>query len=113
MSEPSQRPGRDPLAVLCIAMLAGGLMLALSGFDNLFERWFGYWRERGVAQFSRGVLDTRLDGLVATMAGILGGSLVGKWLAAWWLAREAPPQAHAWSRRALLASLVHDRAQQA
>ena len=100
------RAGRDPFALLCLAMALGGVGLALSGFDGAFARWFGNWHTRGADALSSGVVDLRLEGLMSTMAGILGASQIGKWLAAWAVLRHAPPARHAWAWRALFGALI-------
>lgn len=102
----SPRAGRDPFALLCLAMAVGGVGLALSGFDGAFARWFGNWHARGAAALSSGIVDARLDGLISTMAGILGASQIGKWLAAWAILRSAPPARHGWAWRALFGALI-------
>lgn len=91
-----------PLLFLCGAMVIVGLAMALNGVGG----FFGNWRARGIAVFDHGVLDPRFGPFVAMLEGILGGSLVGKWLAAGALLKLADPREHPWARRALLGALA-------
>ena len=84
----------------CLLFAGVGLVLAALGHTALLAPW-----RAGVAGelFGTPGLPSALGPLVMTTNAILGGSIVGKWVAAWFLARHGLRAGHGWAWTALVA----------
>lgn len=78
-----------------------GLAVATAGTTALF--W--PWTEAAGARFFSDVTLGEFERPVAATLGIVGGSIVGKWLAAWWLVRHGLRREEAWAEAALWVGL--------
>jgi hypothetical protein len=94
---------RRILAGVCLFYAAVGAALPYLGGTG----WLGPWDE-AVAQLCWGtsVVPSDMQQTQTLLYGILGGSSVGKWLAAWWLAVEPLARREAWGWRASVGGLL-------
>lgn len=88
---------------VCLGFVGLGVALALAGATPLF----GWWRG-AVAHdlFGAARLPPDVTRLARLTDAILGASIVGKWLTAWWLARGPLAAGHTWAWRASVAALA-------
>jgi hypothetical protein len=88
---------------VCLMFAALGLLLAVAGPTRLFAPWRA---AAAVALLDRPALPAALMPFVALTDGILGGSIVGKWLAAAWLVRGPLAAGRRWAWWALVVGLL-------
>lgn len=101
-------PRPSPLLVralgLVCALFAGvGLLVAIAGHTVVLEPWRN---AAAVALLDRPALPARLEPFVALTNAILGGSIVGKWLAAAWLVQRPLADGRRWAWWALVVGLL-------
>ena len=91
------------LRAICLLFAAVGLLLTLVGNTALFAPW-----RDAAAQALLGEprLPTTLTPFASLTDGILGGSIVGRWLAAAWLVRYPLAAGERWAWWVLMASLL-------
>ena len=83
------------VAALCFAAL--GAVVAAWGDGPIFA----VWREAGIRAVHGGQAPAHWAGFASVTFGMLGGSIAGKWLAAWWIAAVPLRRGEAWARPAL------------
>lgn len=86
------------LQAVALGFAALGLAVAFFGDGVAFAMW------RGAAArtlFERAELPTQVVALAKVTDGILGATIAGKWIAAWWIARVPLARGEAWAKRAL------------
>lgn len=93
---------RRLLELSCLLFVAIGLAVAVAGGSPLFAMW----NVRVAEAFVGGPDYGSLGPLAAMTRGIVGGSIVGKWLAAWWIVRHPLRQRQRWAWHALWAGLL-------
>jgi hypothetical protein len=108
MSHASSRAVPSPALVralwlVCLGFAGVGLVLAVAGHTAMFAPWR---TAAARALLDRPVLPATLEPFVALTDAILGGSIVGKWLAAAWLVRRALAEGRRWAFRALVVGLL-------
>jgi len=86
----------------CIAFAAVGLILAIAGPLGPLQ----FWERRVDALFFGARPQPELQPFKAATFGILGGSIVGKWCAAWWLVRVPLRQRQRWALGGLWSGLL-------
>jgi hypothetical protein len=91
------------LWLTCLVFAAVGLGVAVAGRTALFAPWRA---AAAVALFDRPAMPTTLEPFVALTDAILGGSIVGKWIAAAWLVRGPLAAGQRWAWWALVAGLL-------
>jgi hypothetical protein len=90
------------LSVACWMFAALGVVVA-SGPDALLAPWS---EAAARSLLGREQLGAELVGFAAFTNGVLGGSIAGKWVAAWWLVRGPLRQRKRWAWNALVAGLL-------
>ena len=91
------------LLVTCGGFAAVGLLLVLAGGTELFSSWRGAVAE---AQLGLDALPAHVRPLAGFTEGILGGTVVGKWVAAAWLVAVPLRDGQRWAWWALLGGLL-------
>lgn len=86
----------------CIVFAAVGLLLAVAGPLGPFQ----LWERRVDALFFGARPQAQFGPFKAATFGILGGSIVGKWCAAWWLVHVPLRQRQRWALDGLWAGLL-------
>ncbi len=88
------------LELACLGFAGLGLLLACFGHTALF----GPWRAAvGADLFGAGGIPADLGPFLRTTDAILGGSIIGKWVAAWFLVHHGVRAGRRWAWLALLA----------
>ena len=90
---------RRVLFFFCVAFVGVGLLVGLAG-----ESVFGLWRDEVSGSLFGHPFPETLRGFARLTDGILGGSIVGKWVATAWLVHEPLRRRERWAIGALLAS---------
>ncbi|MEM7159896.1 MAG: hypothetical protein AAF799_44055 [Myxococcota bacterium] len=88
------------LLVTCVGFAGVGLLLTIAGRTELFSPWR---TAAAQALLGRDALPPSVLPLAALTDGILGGTVVGKWVAAAWLVAVPLRQGQRWAWWALLA----------
>lgn len=91
------------LGIACVAFAGVGLVLALAGRTAVLAPWH---EAAAVALFDRSALPAELAPFVALGHAILGGSIVGKWIAAAWLVHRPLAAGQRWAWNALVIGLL-------
>jgi hypothetical protein len=87
----------------CVAFALVGLAVAALGRTAMLAPWRA---AAAVALLERPVLPVALEPFAMLTDGILGGSIVGKWVAAAWLVRHPLAEGRRWAWWALVAGLL-------
>lgn len=87
----------------CAGFAVFGVLAAFFGMSFVFSVWREFAAD---ALFEDPAAFERLGAFAPATLGILGGSIAGKWVAAFWLVREPLARAERWSWWALLAGLL-------
>lgn len=91
------------LAPIALAFAGVGVAVAFAGTGPMFAMW----RTAAAGSFyGTETLPPEIAELVGLTLGILGGSIAGKWVAAWALARRYAQTGSPWMWRALVAGLL-------
>ena len=91
------------LEAACLFFAGVGLLLAALGHTVLFD----VWRDAvGADLFGSGGIPHELDAFLRLTNAVLGGSIVGKWVAAWFLVRHGLRAGRRWAFQALLVGHV-------
>lgn len=93
---------RKVLVGLTLVFMAVGVALAVLGPTSLLDMW----SERAAATFVAGKPSAGFIGVRDLTYGILGGSIAGKWAAAFWLAHEPLRRRERWAWHASWAGLL-------
>jgi hypothetical protein len=87
----------------CLSFAALGLLVAYAGESAIFA----VWRDAAARSiFSADTLPAGVAPFAEATLGILGGSIFGKWIAAWMLVRGPLARGEAWAHRALVLGLL-------
>ena len=104
VAEPRTMSGAGKLlAPIALAFAGVGVVVALAGTGLMFAMW----RTAAADSFyGAETLPASISELVGLTLGILGGSIAGKWVAAWAIARRYAQTGSPWMWRALVAGLL-------
>ncbi len=91
------------LSLTCALFIGMGLLVAFAGHTALFSAWRD---AAATALFGQPRLAAELAPLVRLSNGILGGSIVGKWVAAAWLVGHPLARGQRWAWHALVIGLL-------
>jgi hypothetical protein len=91
------------LELVCLAFALMGVAVAAAGGTAMFAAWRAAAAQ---ALLERPALPVTLEPFAALTDGILGGSIVGKWVAAAWLVRRPLAEGRRWAWWALVAGLL-------
>jgi hypothetical protein len=91
------------LWLVCLLFALLGLVLAIAGDTVIFAPWRS---AAAAALLERPAFPATLEPFAALTDGILGGSIVGKWVAAAWLVRRPLAEGRRWAWWALVAGLL-------
>jgi len=108
MTRASSPVGPSPALVrvlwlVCLAFALVGLAVAVAGRTGLFAPWRA---AAATALLEQPALPVALEPFAALTDGILGGSIMGKWVAAAWLVRCPLAEGRRWAWWALMAGLL-------
>lgn len=91
------------LQAVALGFAALGLAVALAGDGAAFAMWR---TAAARALFDAHALPERVVAFASITDGILGGTIAGKWIAAWWIIRVPLARGEAWAKHALVWGLA-------